>query len=64
MGETGCGICAGTYAVVAAVDAKNQRVTVAVPCAACVGGLSPGAEASWPPRYVGLCSMRSPLQRL
>ncbi|KAK9840645.1 hypothetical protein WJX81_006647 [Elliptochloris bilobata] len=34
----------GTYAVIAAIDATNQRVTVAVPCAACAGGLSPGAE--------------------
>ena len=30
--------------MIAAIDAANQRVTVAVPCAACVGGLGPGAE--------------------
>ena len=30
--------------MIVAIDAPNELVTVAVPCAACVGGLSPGAE--------------------
>ena len=42
----GCCFRAGTYSVIAAIDAASQKVTVAVPCAACVGGLSPGAEVS------------------
>lgn len=35
---------AGTYAVIVAIDAPNAVVAVAVPCSACVGGLSAGAE--------------------
>ena len=35
---------AGTYAVIVAIDAPNAVLTVAVPCSACVGGLSAGAE--------------------
>ena len=41
-----CFTHAGTYSVIVAIDATKLRVTVAVPCAACIGGLSPGAEAS------------------
>ena len=37
-------LTAGSYSVITAIDAVSKSVTVAAPCAACVGGLSPGAE--------------------
>jgi len=51
---------AGGYAVIAGIDPNNSRVTVAVPCAACVGGLSPGAEVGAGPMLRALCGPSSP----
>lgn len=51
---------AGGYAVIAGIDPNNSRVTVAVPCTACVGGLSPGAEVGAGPMLRALCGPSSP----
>jgi len=46
--------------VIAGIDPNNSRVTVAVPCTACVGGLSPGAEVGAGPMLRALCGPSSP----